>query len=81
MTKTFCPFLWIYAVENTMGIWGMILAPFVLFGFLFVVPLLDRGKSHGARPTWLMVLATVLLVLYVGGIIYGALAPQMQHIM
>lgn len=81
VTKPFWPFLWIYAVENTMGIWGMILAPFVLFGFLFVVPFLDRGANHGARPRWLMILATILLVLYVGGIIYGAIAPQMQHIM
>lgn len=82
VTKPFWPFLWIYAAENTIGLWGMILAPAVLFGFLFLVPVLDRAP-HGerARPRWLMGLASLLLVLYVGGIIYGALAPQMQHIM
>ena len=82
VTKPFWPFLWIYAVENTIGIWGVILAPAVLFGFLFLVPLLDRGTDEGSRrPVWLMSLATLLLLLFVGGIIYGALAPQMQHIM
>lgn len=85
VTKPFWPFLWIYAVENTFGIWGMVVGPAVLFGFLFLVPFLDRaGDEHAHqsnRPRWLAVIAVLLLVLYVGGIIYGALAPQMQHIM
>ncbi|MEW5916464.1 MAG: hypothetical protein AB1762_08665, partial [Gemmatimonadota bacterium] len=81
VTKPFWPFLWIYTVENTLGIWGMLLAPLVLFGFLFVVPVLDRGHNHSTRqPRWLVGVATALLALYVGGIIYGVFAPQMQHI-
>lgn len=80
VTKPFWPFLWIYTVENSMGLWGMILAPLVLFGFLFSVPLLDRGVGD-RPPSWLRIIATILLVLYVGGIIYGAFAPQVQHIM
>ena len=81
VTKPFWPFLWIYAVENTMGLWGMILAPAILFGFLFLVPLLDRpGHDHGRRPRWLVGLAVTVLTLYVGGILYGVFAPQMQHL-
>lgn len=81
VTKPFWPFLWIYTVENTMGIWGMILAPVVLFGFLFVVPLLDRTRDETQRrPRWFVGLAVLLLALYVGGIVYGVFAPQMQHI-
>lgn len=81
VTKPFWFFLWIYAVENTIGLWGMIFAPLLLFGFLFVVPLLDRRHDeHAARPRWLSALAVILLVLYVGGIIYGFFAPQVQHI-
>lgn len=81
VTKPFWPFLWIYTVENTFGIWGMIFAPLVLFGFLFVVPLLDRRHDeHAGRPRWLSVLAVLMLLLYIGGIIYGFFAPQMQHI-
>ncbi len=80
VTKPFWPFLWIYAVENTLRIWGMILAPLVLFGFLFIVPLLDRRHDEVRRPRWLVGLAVFLLTLYVGGIVYGVFAPQMQHI-
>lgn len=81
VTKPFWPFLWIYTVENTLGIWGMILAPVVLFGFLFVVPLLDRSRDETRpRPRWFVGLALLLLTLYVGGIVYGVFAPQMQHI-
>ena len=80
VTKPFWPFLWIYSVENTMGMKGMLLAPVVLFGFLFVVPLLDRRPEATGRPRWLTVLALLLLGLYLGGIVYGVFAPQMQHL-
>ncbi len=81
VTKPFWPFLWIYAVENIMGLWGMILAPVVLFGFLFAVPFLDRFQKEGRRrPYWLTGLAILMLALYLGGIVYGVFAPQMQHI-
>lgn len=59
----------------------MIIAPLVIFGFLALVPVLDRGHALGApRPRWLMALAVVMLVLYVGGIFYGVMAPQQQHL-
>lgn len=81
VTKPFWPFLWIYTVENTLGIWGMLIAPLILFGFLFIVPALDRGRAESAqRPRWLSAVAVILLTLYVGGIIYGVFAQQMEHI-
>jgi ubiquinol-cytochrome c reductase cytochrome b subunit len=80
VTKPFWPFLWIYAAENTMGLWGMVLAPLVIFGFLFLIPLLDRRPDGVERPRWLFALAVLMLALYVGGIIYGVFAPQMQHL-
>lgn len=81
VTKPFWPFLWIYTVENTMGLWGMILAPVVLFGFLLAIPLLDRSPDEGrGRAHWLTGLAILMIALYLGGIVYGVFAPQMQHI-
>ncbi len=79
VTKPFWPFLWIYAVENTMGMVGMIVAPVVIFGFLLLIPFLDRGRGD-KRPTWLSALAGSLLFLYLGAFVYGIFAPQMQHL-
>ena len=81
VTKPFWPFLWIYAVENNVGMVGMVVAPMILFGFLFIVPLLDRPREDEARrPRWLSAMAALLLILTLGGIVYGVYAPQMQHL-
>lgn len=80
VTKPYWPFLWIYAVENTMGMVGMVIAPAVIFGFLFLVPLLDRRRGDSERARWVLGLAVLILVLYLGGIVYGVFAPQMQHL-
>jgi len=79
VTKPYWPFLWIYAAENGIGIWGMVLAPFVLFGFLFLVPVFD-GREGMARPRWLVALAVFMLGLFAVAFVYGVFAPQMQHL-
>ncbi len=78
-TKPFWPFLWIYVVENTWGMWGMVIAPIVIFGFLFIIPLVDRPREGHPRHGVLTAIALIMLTLYVGGILYGAFAPQKQH--
>jgi quinol-cytochrome oxidoreductase complex cytochrome b subunit len=80
VTKPYWPFLWIYVVENTMGMTGMVFAPIVIFGFLFLVPLLDRPRDNRPRPMLVTGIALLILVFYVGGIIYGFFAPQMSHL-
>lgn len=79
VTKPFWPFLWIYAAENTIGIWGMVIAPLVLFAFLFLVPVLD-GREHAARPRWVVALAILMLALFAAAFVYGVFAPKMQHL-
>lgn len=79
MTKPFWPFLWIYAVENQFGMWGMVIAPVIIFGFLFIIPLIDRPRTGAPRHRIVTGAALMMLVFYVGGIIYGVFAPQQQH--
>jgi ubiquinol-cytochrome c reductase cytochrome b subunit len=78
VTKPYWPFLWIYAAENTMGLWGMIVAPGALFLFLAALPLIDRHAAP--RRRWVVALAAVVLAALVGALVYGALAPQVQHL-
>jgi ubiquinol-cytochrome c reductase cytochrome b subunit len=80
VTKPYWPFLWIYVVENTMGMTGMVFAPIVIFGFLFLVPLLDRPREGRPRSRLVTGLALLIVTFYVGGIIYGFFAPQMSHL-
>ena len=79
MTKPFWPFLWIYAVENQFGMWGMVVAPIIIFGFLFIIPLIDRPRNGVGRHRVVTAAALIMLALYVGGIVYGVFAPQQQH--
>ena len=78
VTKPFWPFLWIYAAENLLGLQGMLLAPAVLFGFLALVPVLDRRDGPLARV--IRVAGVVLLVLMIAAIVYAALAPAQVHL-
>jgi quinol-cytochrome oxidoreductase complex cytochrome b subunit len=81
VTKPFWPFLWIYTAENTIGLWGMIVAPALLFGFLLLVPIVDRrSPDEGGRPRWLFGLFSLFGALYVLALIYGAFAPVQPHI-
>ena len=80
VTKPFWPLLWVYGLENTVGLWGMILGPAALFGVLAAVPLLDRGTGETPRKpsiTWIVtILGSLVLALWV----YGAIAPGRQHL-
>ena len=82
VTKPFWPVLWVYGLENLLGVWGMVLGPLVLFLFLAAVPLLDRNASdvpgRRRRVSWVgLLLALVVLALW----LYGALGEAQQHIM
>jgi ubiquinol-cytochrome c reductase cytochrome b subunit len=78
ITKPFWPFLFIYAAENKAGMIGMLLAPAVVFGFLALVPLIDRrpGPVHQV----LRAVGMGLLLLLIVASIYAALAPAQSHL-
>lgn len=80
VTKPFWPFLWIYAAENAIGLVGMLLAPVVVFGFLFLVPLIWGRRHEDRHSRSLLVIAVLIAGLYIGGILYGVFAERQQHI-
>jgi len=80
VTKPFWPFLWIYAAENLLGIVGMLVAPAVVFGLLYLVPLLDRGPEERRRPRWFALLCAAAAAAFVVALLYGAVAPREPHL-
>lgn len=77
MTKPMWPVLWVYGLENLLGAWGMVIGPALIPGFLFLVPLLDRGDASRTVVRWAGVaIGFVVLALW----LFGAYGPQQQHI-
>lgn len=81
VTKPFWPVLWVYGLENLLGLWGMVVGPAALFAFLASVPVLDRARDdRPGRHGWFgwlgLVVAATLLALW----LYGVFSAQQQHI-
>ena len=75
-------FLWIYALENKLGMTAMVVGPPVLFLLLMLPPLLDRKGSTLPRDRkGILAAGAALLLLVVALIVYAWLAPAQQHIM
>ncbi len=79
ITKPYWPVLWIYALESLFGMWALIWAPLVVFGFLAVVPLADRHE-HGIGRLLVRWAGVGLLLVLVGLGLWAALSPPQQHL-
>lgn len=81
VTKPFWPVLWVYGLENLLGVWGMVVGPVALLAFLAIVPLLDRRVDDTpGRHGWVgwvgLVVAIAVLALW----LYGVFSAPQQHI-
>lgn len=74
------PFLWMYLFENIWGVVAVLYITMFLFGFLALVPLLDRGQERrlGARRGILGLGALVGLSL-IALTFYGWVVPAQEH--
>ncbi len=81
MTKPMWPVLWVYGLENLLGVWGLVIGPAALFGFLFVVPFLDRGPDdRPGRHGWLGWLGLLVGVSTLALWLFGAFGATQQHL-
>lgn len=81
VTKPFWALLWVYGLENLMGLTAMVLGPGLVFLFLAAVPLLDRGPDAGNRARGACAAIAVVLFAGVVGLgLYAWLAPAQQHL-
>lgn len=74
------PFLWMYLFENVWGIGAVLYATMALFGFLALVPLLDRGQERrlGARKG-ILSLGAVVGLSVIALTFYGWVVPAQVH--
>lgn len=73
-------YYWQYAVENFVGMPGILYSSLVLLLLFLIVPLLDRGPSRDPKDRkGVLALGAVTLAVMTGLTIYGWLSPEQVH--
>lgn len=81
VTKPPWPLLWIYPIENWVGISGILWATLALFVALLVVPFVDRSSERDPRRRLRIVIPAAILVVAIAAmIVYAAVQPVASHI-
>jgi len=81
ITKPPWPLLWIYPIEDWVGISGILWASIAIFVALLIVPFVDRSDERDPRRRlWVVVPAAIVVVTIVGMIVYAAVQPVAIHI-
>jgi ubiquinol-cytochrome c reductase cytochrome b subunit len=81
VTKPAWPMLWVYPIEDAVGVKGIVWASVVIFALLLLVPVLDRGPERSPRRRIpMMIGAAVVVAVMIALIAYGASQTVASHI-
>lgn len=81
ITKPSPIYYWLYTPEAWFGVNGVLYATVVFFGFLILVPFIDRAPlRHLRRRPVMLVLGALLLVVIVVFTLITAFTPVQQHL-
>jgi len=81
VTKPPWPMLWLYPIENWVGVSGILWATLAIFAALLAVPFVDRGEErHPLRRLPVVIAAALVALTVLGLIIYGLVTPVATHI-
>lgn len=81
VTKPPWPLLWLYPVENWVGVSGILWATLAIFVALLVVPFVDRGPvQHPRRRLAVVIPAAIVVVAVIALIVYAAVTPVATHL-
>ena len=73
-------YYWQYAIENFVGMPGILYSSIVLMLLFLIVPLLDRGPSRDPKDRkGVLALGAVTLAVMIGLTIYGWMSPEQVH--
>ncbi|HEX6581067.1 MAG TPA: cytochrome b N-terminal domain-containing protein [Actinomycetota bacterium] len=81
VTKPPWPMLWLYPVENWVGVSGILWATLVIFAALLIVPFVDRGEERDpSKRLWVVIPAGIVVLAVLGLIVYALVTPVTTHI-
>lgn len=81
VTKPPWPMLWLYPLENWIGVSAILWGTIVIFAALFVVPFVDRGpERHPRKRLGIVVPAGIVVIAMVALILYALVTPVASHI-
>ena len=81
ITKPPWPMLWVYPIEDWVGVAGILWATLAIFLALFLVPLVDRTPERSPRKRLpMMIAAGVVVAIMISLIICAAVQPVASHI-
>ncbi len=81
ITKPPWPLLWIYPIEDWVGISGILWATIAIFVGLLIVPFVDRSEERDPRRRLGIVIpAAVVVLAIITMIVYAAVQPVATHI-
>jgi ubiquinol-cytochrome c reductase cytochrome b subunit len=81
VTKPPWPMLWLYPIENWVGVSGILWATLVIFVALLIVPFVDRGEErHPLKRLPVVIPAALVALTVIGLIIYALVTPVATHI-
>ena len=80
VTKPPWPFLWLFPIENVLGVQWLLPASVVPILLLLAVPIVDRGPERDPRRRKLMTIGFIIgLAVFIALTILGALVPIAEH--
>ncbi len=81
VTKPPWPLLWVYPVEDWVGVAGILWATLAIFAALLLVPVLDRSPARApAKRLPIIIGAGVVVAAIIAMIVYAAVQPVASHI-
>jgi len=81
VTKPPWPMLWLYPIEDWVGVSGILWATLAIFVALLLAPFVDRSRGRSPRRRLPIIIAgAIVVVSIISLIVYAAAQPVVSHL-